>query len=181
MEVVSCSGCWFRCAAGRDLRCFALYAAQAPGCSVWSGPCPALASSPPALHKSTGQKAAPAFGAFPVRAAQAARSLPGALSPGVARLLLSESPAPVPARVLCLAATLPRMSTIQTLRRSLIRNWRPVCSAVGAAVLGAEPAPLPSHCLQPPAGLGWPAACELFSGLARSICAANGRQCVRAG
>ena len=36
------------------------------------------------------------------------------------------------------------MSTIQTLRRSLIRDWRPVCSAVGDAVLGAEPAPFPS-------------------------------------
>ena len=37
-----------------------------------------------------------------------------------------------------------RMSTKQNLRRSLIRNWRPVCSAVGDAVFGAEPAPFPS-------------------------------------
>ena len=44
------------------------------------------------------------------------------------------------------------MSTIQNLRRSSIRDWRPVCSAVGAAVLGAEPAPFPS--LLPPAS-GW--------------------------
>ena len=36
------------------------------------------------------------------------------------------------------------MSTIQYLMRSLVRNWRPVCSALGAAVLGAEPAPFPS-------------------------------------
>ena len=36
------------------------------------------------------------------------------------------------------------MSTIQNLRKSLDRNWRPVCSAVGAAVLGAEPALFPS-------------------------------------
>ena len=42
---------------------------------------------------------------------------------------------------LCLAVTLPWMLTIQNLRRSLIRNWRPVCSAVGDGVLGAEPAP----------------------------------------
>ena len=74
----------------------------------------------------------------------------GALSLGAARLLPSASPAPVPAH----AGRVPapcvsprpswRMSTIQNLRRSLIRNWRPVCSAVGAAVLGAEPAPFPS-------------------------------------
>ena len=36
------------------------------------------------------------------------------------------------------------MSTIQNLRKSLVRNWRPVCSVVGDAVLGAEPAPFPS-------------------------------------
>ena len=50
------------------------------------------------------------------------------------------------------------MSPIQNLRRSLVRKWRPVCSAVGAAVLGAEPAPHPPHCLLPPAGLGRSAA-----------------------
>ena len=36
------------------------------------------------------------------------------------------------------------MLTIQNLRKSLVRNWRPVCSAVGAAVLGAEHDPFPS-------------------------------------
>ena len=71
------------------------------------------------------------------------------------------------------------MSTIQNLRRSLIRNWRPVCRAVGAVVLGAEPAPFPSPL--PPASAGLGRTCELFSGLARSLCSANGRQCVRAG
>ena len=34
----------------------------------------------------------------------------------------------------------------------MIRNWRPVCSAVGGAVLGAEPAPFPSSL--PPASGG---------------------------
>ena len=48
-----------------------------------------------------------------------------------------------------------RMSTIQNLRRSLIRNWRPVSSAVGAAVLGAEPAPFPSP-LPPVSGRAGP-------------------------
>ena len=36
------------------------------------------------------------------------------------------------------------MSTIQNLRKSLVRDWRPVCSLVGGAVSGAEFAPFPS-------------------------------------
>ena len=121
-------------------------------------PCAARGSSPPVFHKSPEQKAAPAFCVFPVRAAQAARSLPGALSPGVAHLLPSTSPAPVPARAGRVPApcVLPRpsqwMSTIKNLRRSLNRDWRPVCNVVGAAVLGAEPAPFPS--LLPPVSSG---------------------------
>ena len=61
-----------------------------------------------------------------------------------------------PAPVGCLLRVSPRpsrwMLPIQNLRRSLIRNWRPVCSAVGDAVLGAKPAPLPSPL--PPASRG---------------------------
>ena len=138
--------------------CFPLYAAQAPRCSIWSVPCAARGSSPRVFHKSAEHEAAPAFCAFPVRAAQAARSLMGALSSGAACLLPSASPAPVPAQVGQVPApcVLPGpsrwMSTIQNLRRSLIRNWRPVCSAVGGAVLGAEPAPFPSSL--PPASGG---------------------------
>ena len=37
------------------------------------------------------------------------------------------------------------MSTIQNLRESLDRNWRPVCSVGGDAFSGAEFAPFPSH------------------------------------
>ena len=44
------------------------------------------------------------------------------------------------------------MSTIQNLRKSLVRNWRPVCSAVGDAVFGAKFAPFPSAL--PPASGG---------------------------
>ena len=44
------------------------------------------------------------------------------------------------------------MSTIQNLRKSLVRNWRPICSAVGDAVFGAEFAPFPSPL--PPASGG---------------------------
>ena len=54
---------------------FPVSTAQAPGCCIWSVPCVACV-----LHKSS-DSVAPAFCAFPGRAAQAARSLTGALSP----------------------------------------------------------------------------------------------------
>ena len=44
------------------------------------------------------------------------------------------------------------MSTIQNLRKSLVRDWKPVCSLVGDAVSGAEFALLP--CPLPPASRG---------------------------
>ena len=46
------------------------------------------------------------------------------------------------------------MSTIQNLRKSLVRNWKPICSLVGDAVSGAEFAPFPSP-LPPVSGGGW--------------------------
>ena len=82
-------------------------------------------SSPRVFHR-IGESAAPALRAFPAGAVQAARSLTGALpwvqrafcpprsqphfppAPvGCTRLLTSASPAPVPARTLCLPMTLP--------------------------------------------------------------------------
>ena len=115
------------------------------------GACPALRAVP-ALGCSTKERTRLhlRFVPSPAQAAQAARSLTGALSPGAAHLLPSASPAPVSARAGRVRAhCVPprpsqRMSTIQNLRTSLVRNWRPVCSAVGDAVLGAEPAPFPS-------------------------------------
>ena len=59
---------------------FPIYTAQAPGCSIWSGPCIECGSHFRVLHKSA-DPVGPAFCAFPTRAAQAARSLTGALSP----------------------------------------------------------------------------------------------------
>ena len=41
---------------------------------------------------------------------------------------------------------------------------------VGDAVLGAEPAPFPSPLPPASVGLGQSAACELFSGLAQTLC-----------
>ena len=96
----------------------------------------------------------------PRRAAQAAGGL-GALSPDAACPFPSAAPASVsacagqvPAACVCsqeLASSCDppgwRMSTIQNLRKSLDRNWRPVCSVGGDAVSGAEfarfPSPLP--------------------------------------
>ena len=51
---------------------------------------------------------------------------------------------------------------------------------VGDAIFGAKFAPFPSARLQSLVGLGWSGACKLFSGLAQTLCSANGRQCVRA-
>ena len=48
------------------------------------------------------------------------------------------------------------MSTIQNLRKSLVRNWKPVCSLVGDTLSGAEFAPfrlwLSPTCLSAPGG-----------------------------
>ena len=65
--------------------------------ALWSVPCAARGSSRGVFQKSA-DSAAPAFCAFPIRAAQAARGLTGALSPGAARLLPSTAPASVSAR-----------------------------------------------------------------------------------
>ena len=46
------------------------------------------------------------------------------------------------------------MSTIQNVRESLDRNWRPVCSVGGDAGSGADFAPFPSPCLLPPTSCG---------------------------
>ena len=77
------------------------------------------------------------------------------------------SPSPCPCRSGASAPCVsPRpsqqMSTVQNLRKSLVRNWRPVCSVVGAAVLRPSLPLSPPSCFLPPAGLGQSAACELF-------------------
>ena len=104
-----------------------------------------------------------------VRAAQGTRSLTSALSSGAVRLLpsLSQPQFPrVPVRsTLCLfwradhwLRPSRRMSTIQNLRKSLVRNWKPVCSLVGDALSGAEFAPFRPGAHLPPSscpGGGW--------------------------
>ena len=148
---------------------FPIYTAQAPGCSIWSGPCVACGSSFQVLHKSA-DSVGPVFCAFPGLSSSSSQELDRRTLPRVrrafsppwsqpqfppepvrcTRLLLSASPAPVPARAgrVPVPRVSPRpsrqMSTIQNLRKSLVRNWRPVCSVVGDVVLGVEPAPFPS-------------------------------------
>ena len=70
----------------RGVCAFPVYTAQAPGCSIWSGPCIECSSSFQVLHESA-DSVAPAFCASPAWAVQAARGL-GALSLNVARLFL---------------------------------------------------------------------------------------------
>ena len=48
----------------RGVCAFPVYTAQAPGCSIWSGPCVECGSSFQVLHKSA-DSVAPAFCAFP--------------------------------------------------------------------------------------------------------------------
>ncbi|CAI9161784.1 unnamed protein product [Rangifer tarandus platyrhynchus] len=63
---------------------FAVYTAQAPGCSTWSGPCVECGSSLRVLHKSA-DSVAPAFRAFPGLSGSGSqrlgRTLPGCGAP----------------------------------------------------------------------------------------------------
>ena len=77
-----CSGSWLLC------RERALSCVRFPGLSRSS-------SGSRVLHKEA-DSVGPGFCAFPIRAAQAARSLMSTLSPGAARLLPSPVPASVP-------------------------------------------------------------------------------------
>ena len=127
-----------------------------------SGPCVACGSSFRVLHKSA-DSVAPAFCAFPSGAAQAARSLTGALSP--VRCAFSPPPSQpqflraswVRAPCACSQELRPsrRMLTIQTLRKSLVRNWRPGCSLVGVPSLGPSLPLSPPPGLLPPSCGGW--------------------------
>ena len=143
---------------GRGGAVFPIYTAQAPGCSIWSGPCVERSPSFRVLHKSA-DSVAPAFCAFPGRAAQAARSLSGALPgcgapPPLRGPSLSFSSSRSGACALCLAATLLADVDYPEFQKSLVRNSRPVCSVIGYAAFGAEFAPFPSPRLLSPAGLG---------------------------
>ena len=101
---------------------------------------------PSGVPQKPGTKSCACFLCLPRQSSSGSQKLDGS----TARLLPSASPAPVPARAgrvpaPCVSPQPSRlMPTIQNLKRSLIRNRKPVCSAVGDAVLRAEPAPFPS-------------------------------------
>ena len=164
---------------------------QAPGWSIGTEPWVSWGSSFQVLQKSA-DSVGPAFSAFPTKAAQADRRLRRALSLGVVCLLPSAVPASVStcAGLVCLVSvlgswslvvTLPPMSTIQNLRKSLVRNWKHVYSLVGDALSGAEFAPFSSP-LPPASGRGWagvtPASSSL-NFLSLSYVLWTGQQCVQ--
>ena len=138
--------------------CFPVYTAQAPGCSIWSGPCVECSSSFRVLHKSA-DSVAPAFCVFPALSGPGSQSL-GALSTGMPRLF-----PPRPQRA-------PPVGSQEDFRQ----EPGPVCRVGGGGFSGAEFAPCPSPCLLPPAGMG-----RFFSGVSQSLCFANRRRCVLAG
>ena len=120
--------------------------------------------------------------------------LTSALSPGAARLLPSPSLPQfqgilVPCTLclfwgadLCLLPS-QQMSTIQNIRKSLVRDWKPVCSLVGDAVSGVEFAPFPSP-LPPASSGGWTSlqlASSFLELLSSSFVMRTGPQCVQAG
>ena len=76
----------------RGVCAFPVYTAQAPGCSIWSGPCAVCGSSFRVLHKSV-DSVAPAFCAFPGLSGSGSQGLTGALSPGAGRPFPSAAPA----------------------------------------------------------------------------------------
>ena len=104
----------------------------------------------------------------PPPAAQAARSLMSTLSPVWCALFPPRTQPQFPSAgwvslvSVCGAGLKPhpsqQKSTIQNLRKSLVRNWEPVCSLVGDAVSKAEFAPFPSPL--PPASVGDGPACH---------------------
>ena len=144
-----------------------VYAAQAPGCSVWSRPCVACSSRFRVLHTSAETQLGLSFVPSPAWSSSGSQELDGSTLPGCGApspllgpsLSFRAGSSRVHAAFVCsweLASSRgpapQRMSTIQNLRKSLVRNWRPVCSVVGGAVSGAEFAPFPAPL--PPASGG---------------------------
>ena len=89
------------------------YTAQAPGCSIWTGPCAERGSSPRLFHK-IADSAAPAFCAFPGLSSSGSQELDGRTLPGCGCGVPSPLHGPglsfhlrqLGACALCLAATL---------------------------------------------------------------------------
>ena len=166
----------------RAVCAFPVYTAQAPGCSIWSGPCVECGSSFRVLQKSA-DSVVPACCVFPGFSGSGSqrlgRPLPGCGAPfpsvtrgsGSQRLActLPRCGAPFPSAAPARAAG--RVSgSLQIGTGGLFAMWE------GVASLGLSLPLSPPPCLLPPAGMGL-----LFSGVSQSLCFANRQQCVRAG
>ena len=127
--------------------------AQAPGCSIRSGPCAACGSSLRGTPQSA-DSVAPACCAFPGPSSSGSQELDGRPLSGCDEPSPFHSPSLfLPAPVARVSPVFPsrRMSTIQNLRKSLDRS---VCSVGGDAVSGAQFAPFPNSRLPTSGGDG---------------------------
>ena len=139
---------------------FPVYTAQAPGCSIWSGPCVECGSSFRVLHNSAGS-VAPAFCAFPSLSSSGSQRL-GRPLPGVARLFPPRPQCASMVRCLRLAFVHRRWPLAASLPAEDVNNRKsqevfrqepgPVCRVGGGGFSGAEFSPCPSPCLLPPGG-----------------------------
>ena len=179
----------------RGVCAFPVYTAQAPGCSVWSGPCIECGSSFRVLHKSA-DSVAPAFCVFPGLSGSGSqrlgRPLPGCGAPfpsaesgsGSQRLgrtfpgcgapFTSAASGPGSQRFGAFSLRGPGARRRSGLRKSLDKNRGLFAGREGVASLGLSFPLSPPPCLLPPAGMG-----RLFSGVSQSLCFVNRRQCVR--
>ena len=167
-----------------------VYTVQAPGCSIWSGPCVACGSSFRVLHKSA-DSVGPAFCAFPSLSSSGSQELDGHTLPRclpTVRLLPSAVPASVSActsrvHVAC-AYSWDLVSSRDPpggCRPSRISGslWLEIGGLLqfGRGAVSVPSVPLsPTPCLLPPAGMGRSAAGYLFSGIAQSLCSENGQK-----
>ena len=165
----------------RGVYAFPVCTAQAPGCSIWSGPCVEYSSSFRLLHKSA-DLVAPAFCAFPGLSGSGSQRL-GRPLPGCGQPFPSGASGPGSQRLGALSPGAVRLFPPQPQRAPPVGSQEvfrqdpgPVCRVGGGGFSGAEFAPFPYPCLLPPAGMG-----RLFSGVSQSLCFANRRRCVPAG
>ena len=142
---------------------FPVYTAQAPGCSIWSGPCVECGSSFRVLHKSERLRQLVALAPSP--RARCAISLRGE------RPRQPEAWVPSPRGATRLFPPRPQRAPPPVGSQEVFRQEPgPVCRVGGGGFSGAEFAPCPSPCLLPPAGVG-----RLFSGVSQPLCFANRR------
>ena len=168
----------------RGVCAFPIYTAQAPGCSIWSGPCVECGSSFRVLHKSA-DLIAPAFCAFPGLSGSGSRRL-GRPLPGCGAPFPSVAPERATGRVPVACVCSEELTSshdppgggcrpsrisgsLKTDTRGQFAVWE------GVASLGLSLPLFPPPCLPPPEGMG-----RLFSGVSQSLCFANGQQYVRA-